>query len=98
QSADSCSCHAMLPRAGFSDDALLAHAHSQERLAKAVIDLMRTGMEQVLTLEIDLCSAQLFGQAAGVKQRGRTPGILPKQALKLQAKLFVLACLGILLL
>ena len=32
--------HAMLSRAGLRDDALLAHALAQQRLAQAVVDLV----------------------------------------------------------
>ena len=35
----------------------------QQRLAQAVVDLVRAGVQQVFALEIDLCSAQFFGQA-----------------------------------
>ena len=55
--------HAMLPGAGLGDDAMLAHALDQQRLAQAVVDLVRAGVKQIFALEIDLCAAQLFREA-----------------------------------
>ena len=44
---------AVLARAGFRDDALLAHAPGQQRLPERVVDLVRAGMQQVFALEVD---------------------------------------------
>ncbi len=49
--------HAVLPRARFGDDAGLAHAFCQQRLAERVVDLVRPGVGQVFTLEVNLCAA-----------------------------------------
>ena len=57
----------MLAGASFRDDAPLAHAHRQQRLSQAVVDLVRAGMQQVFALEIDLRSAQLAGKLAREK-------------------------------
>jgi hypothetical protein len=46
--------HAMLARAGFGDDAGLAHAHGQKDLADAVVDLVRAGVVELVALEPDL--------------------------------------------
>ena len=70
---------AMLPGAGFGDDAMLAHAFNQQRLAETVVDLVRAGVEQVFALEINLCPAQLFGEALGKEQRRGTAGIVAQQ-------------------
>ena len=58
-------CHAMLPGAGFRDDAMLAHALDQQRLPKTVVDLVRAGVQQVFALEINLRPAKLLGKPAG---------------------------------
>jgi hypothetical protein len=50
--------HAVLARAGLGDDAFLAHAPRQQRLAQAVVDLVRAGVEQVFPLEVDLGAAE----------------------------------------
>ena len=43
--------HAMLSRAGFSDDTGLPHALDQQSLPKRIVDLVRAGMVEILTLE-----------------------------------------------
>jgi hypothetical protein len=48
----------VLACACFGDDALLSHADRQQRLTQTIIDLVRTGMQQVFALKIYLCSAQ----------------------------------------
>lgn len=52
--------HAVLPGAGLGDDFLLAHELGQQRLAQAVVDLVRTGVIEVFTLEVDLRTAEFF--------------------------------------
>src|SRR6202040_2808013 len=46
--------HAMLPRAGFGNDALGTEALRQQRLTNGVVDLVRAGMSQILPFEPDL--------------------------------------------
>ncbi len=58
--------HAVLAGAGLGDDARLAHARGQQRLADGVVDLVRAGVVQVLALEQDPRPAHLRAQAAGV--------------------------------
>ena len=60
QRADRGGGHAVLARAGLGDDALLAHAPRQQRLAQAVVDLVRAGVQQVFALEINLRAARAF--------------------------------------
>ena len=43
----------MLAGARLGDHPLLAHAHRQQRLAHGVVDLVGTGMVQVLALQIN---------------------------------------------
>ena len=62
QRADGGGGHAVLAGAGFGDDAPLAHAPGQQRLAQAVVDLVRAGVQQVLALQVDARAAQLLGQ------------------------------------
>ena len=45
---------AVLARAGFGDDALLAHAPREQNLAEHVVDLVRAGVVELVALEIDL--------------------------------------------
>ena len=63
----------MLASAGFRDDPRLAHTHSQQNLANAVVDLMRAGVVQFITFEPDLRAfarrrvlADFLGQTLGI--------------------------------
>ncbi len=71
--------HSVLARAGFRDDAPLAHAPREQSLPQTVIDLVRAGMKKVFALDVNLCPAQLFGEATRVIERRRTPGISRQQ-------------------
>ncbi len=61
--------HAVLAGAGLGDDAGLAHAAGQQRLADGVVDLVRAGVVQVLALEQDLRAADLAAEPLGVVDR-----------------------------
>src|SRR6185312_3848092 len=74
---------AMLPGAGLRDDAALAHAFREQRLAETVVDLMRAGMEQVFALDVDLRAAKLFAQPPRGVERGGAAGILREQEFQL---------------
>src|SRR5205085_922964 len=62
---------AMLPGAGLRDDARLAHARGEQRLAEDVVDLVGAGVAEVLALEEDARASAVPGQALGpVERRG----------------------------
>ena len=48
---------AMLAGTGLGDHALLAHSDGEQRLAECVVDLVRSGVVQVLAFQPDLRSA-----------------------------------------
>lgn len=58
----------MLTGPGLGDHPLLAHALSEQRLAEHVVDLVRTGVVQVFSLEED-AGAGLLGQPRRLIQR-----------------------------
>ena len=62
--------------AGFSDDALLAHALGKQRLADRIVDLVCTGMVEVFALEVNLRAAAMLGQALGVIDRAGAPDVV----------------------
>ena len=55
---------AVLAGAGLGDDALLAHARGQQRLAERVVDLVRAGVREVFALEEDARAARARAGAA----------------------------------
>ncbi len=75
--------HPMLTRAGLGDDLLLAHPLGEQHLSDAVVDLMGTGMVEILTLEVDLCPTDCFAEAFGVIDRGGAPHVVVQQVAQL---------------
>ena len=47
----------MLSSACLSDDSLFAHTFDKQSLPQAVVDLVRSGMQQIFALEINFGSA-----------------------------------------
>jgi len=41
----------MLPRSGFGNDPMLTHTFGKQHLADRVVDLVRTGVREVLALQ-----------------------------------------------
>ena len=59
---------AVLPCAGFRDDAPLAHPLREERLAERVVDLVRAGVREILALEKDARAAERSASAAAPRR------------------------------
>ena len=78
--------HAVLPRAGFCNHALLAHALRQQPLSERVVDLVRACVQQVFALQINLCPAQRFRQPLGKVERRGPPGVILEQGTQLRLK------------
>ena len=82
---------AVLSRAGLRDDPPLAHALREERLAEGVVDLVGTGVGEVLALEEDPCAAHRLGEPLRFPERSRTTDELPQQAIELADEVAVVA-------
>src|SRR5579883_28822 len=82
---------AVLSRAGFGDDALLAHAAGEQRLAQAVVDLVGAGVEQVFALDVDCRATRHLGEAFGVIERRGAAGVVGEQVLQFGLKFRILA-------
>src|SRR5579871_4367124 len=76
----------MLAGAGLRNDACLSHAPREQHLAKAIVDLVRAGVVEVFALQIDLCAAQMRGQALGEIERTLPPDIGAQETGKLRVK------------
>ena len=76
---------AVLAGAGLGDDARLAHALREQRLAERVVDLVRAGVVEVFALEVDrappAARAARRGRAARAGRRSRA-GASPSSARK----------------
>jgi len=73
----------VLPSAGFSDDPRLAHAHGEQDLADAIIDLVRAGVIELVALEPYLRASELFGDARGEVERAGPADVMLEQILEL---------------
>ena len=76
---------AVLSGAGLGDDAALAHAHGEQRLAERVVDLVRAGVRQILALEKDPRAAVRLRQAPRLVQRRRTADVVLEQTSRARA-------------
>jgi hypothetical protein len=89
-------CHTVLARSGLGDDAGLAHPLCQQNLTENVVDLVRTGVVQIFTLEDDARAAGELAHSRCLENRRRTPGVIALQAIEfvqervVRASLFVL--------
>ncbi len=79
--------HAVLAGAGLGDDAGLAHALGQERLAQHVVDLVRAGVVQVFALEEDPDSPGVLGETLGLGQERGPAGVVLVQVGDLRGEL-----------
>ncbi len=73
----------MLAGAGLGDDALFAHAAGEQALAEGVVDLVRAGVEEVFALEVDLCAAELRGEAFGEVEGGGAAAVVVEEVVEL---------------
>ena len=87
--------HPVLARAGLGDDAGLAHAHGQQDLAHAVVDLVCAGMVQLVAFEIDLRPAEVLGQPLREIEGGRAAHIVGHVAVQLFMERRIGLCRGI---
>ncbi len=69
----------MLTGAGFGDDALLAHPPGENGLPDGIVDLVRSGVQEVLPLEVNLGSAEVLGQALGIVKRRLAAAVVGQQ-------------------
>ena len=81
--ADRGSGHAMLTRAGFRDDARLAHADGEQDLPDAIVDLVRARVIELVTFEPDLRAAQRIGQPLCKIERGGAAHVMLEQIVEL---------------
>jgi len=69
----------VLAGASLRDHLLLAHEFGQQRLAQAVIDLVRAGVVQVFALQINLRTAELLGQPPRMEDRAWPTHVVGEQ-------------------
>ena len=77
--------YAVLPGAGFGDDAALAEVARQQHLADGVVDFVCAGVVQVFTLQVDV-GADVLAEAAGVVEGGRAADVVAQQGAVLALK------------
>ena len=79
---------AVLARAGLGDDACLAHAPGQQCLSQRVVDLVCTGVREVLSLEKhpDAVVARARGKSGSLVHRRWTADVVLQQPIELVAE------------
>ena len=80
-SHQSCSCgrcHTMLACSGLCNHTGLTHFLCQQHLSQHIVDFMSTGMVQIFTFQINLCSTQILCHFLCKIQSGRTTCIIVK--------------------
>ena len=82
QGTDGGGSHAVLPGTGLCDDPCLAHLASDQDLSDGVVNLVRTGMIEVLTFQVDLRPVT-FRQLAGVVERRRASHVIAQQLIEI---------------
>ena len=81
--------------AGLGDDARLLHAAREQRLPYGVVDLVRTGVVQVLALDVDLRAAALLGQALREVDGAWAPDVVLELVAELGFELAIFASGGV---
>ena len=84
-----CGGHAVLPSTGLGDYPVLAHLPGQQGLAEHVVDLVRPGVVEVLTLEEQPRPTGMRGQSGGLVERRRTPAVVGLQPIECVQELVV---------
>jgi hypothetical protein len=89
--------HAVLAGAGLGDDARLAHALGDQRLADGVVDLVRAGVIEVFALEQDARAADVLRQTLGVIDRAGPADVVLQVAIELgdEFRIFAQAQVGL---
>ncbi len=71
--------HAVLPRSRLGNHPPLAHALGQKPLAEHVVDLVGTGVAEVLALQVDSRATAVLGEPPGEVQRRRAARVLGEE-------------------
>ena len=83
--------HAVLAGTGLGDQPGLAHPLGEQRLAEHVVDLVRTGVVEVLTLE-QHANAELLAQPEALGEHRGAPGVVAQDRVELAAEAGVGPC------
>ena len=81
---------AVLARAGFGDDAALAHPDGEQRLPERVVDLVRAGMREIFALQEDPRAAGRRREPRRFVDRRRPPDVVLEQPVELAMELRIL--------
>ena len=74
---------AMLPGPSLRNDPCLAQLLCEQSLSQSVVDLVRTGVGEILALEPDAGAAAVLGEPLRVVERSRTTDVVAAERLEL---------------
>jgi hypothetical protein len=80
---------------GFRDDALFPETLRQQDLADRVVDLVGSGVQQVLALEVNFRAAELFGPALREIKRRRPADVVGEQIVEFRLERRVILGRGV---
>jgi hypothetical protein len=66
----------VLTGSGFRNDAFLTHPHCQETLAETIVDFVRTGVIEILALQVYLRPSPGLRQARGKVEGSGPAGVV----------------------
>ena len=79
----------MLTGAGLGDHAGLAHLPGEQRLTEHIVDLVRTGVVEVFSLEEDPRATGMLAESRRLVERRRPAGVVRLQLVELVQELLV---------
>src|SRR4029077_15843683 len=70
---------------------MFAHATRKQCLSEGVVDLVRTCMQKIFALEINLCATGMRSQSLDWKQRRRWAGVVAQQQVEFAPEIIVVS-------
>ena len=87
----------MLTGAGLGNDAWLAQALGEQRLADTIVDLVGAGVIEILALEVDLRAAETLRPAPGMINGARPSDVMLELVFELGHELGIVAVARVLI-
>ena len=87
--------YAVLACAGLGDDTSLAHLFRQQHLTQHVVDLVGSGVVQILTLQINLRASQILRHALRVVKSGGPSRVIVQKLCELPVELRVVLVMAV---
>ena len=77
----------MLAGSGLCDDTGFSHSFCEEALSEHVVDFVGSGVVQILSFEVNFCSAEILCHFLCVVEKGRAARVIFQQVIEFLAEL-----------